>query len=132
MVLDGIRSRFTTSTPDSTAGVDVDIDDVFDVLANQRRRLVIHYLARDVPDASLRDLSEYIAAVENDVPAEDLSSQERKRVYIGLHQCHLDKLADAGVLEYDEQSQIVSATEETRALADAIDHVETTVAGGDR
>lgn len=79
----------------------VDLDVVFDILKNRRRRLVLEFLAADAP-TSLSDLSEQIAAVENDKPAAELSSQERKRVYVGLYQCHLPRMHESGAIEFDK------------------------------
>ena len=44
---------------------------------------------------------EYVAAWENDTTVERIGSTERKRVYTALRQSHLDRMADAGIIEYD-------------------------------
>jgi hypothetical protein len=84
-------------------GGDLPLDDVFDLLRNQRRRGVLQYL-RDSTDgtATLDELAEHIAAKENDVEIEQLTSSQRKRVYIGLYQCHLPKMDELGVIEYNQ------------------------------
>lgn len=86
----------------------VDLDVVFTILKNRRRRLVLEYLARH-SETSLSDLAEYIAAVENDKPAAELSSQERKRVYVGLYQCHLPRMDETGAVEFDKNRGSVVA-----------------------
>jgi hypothetical protein len=50
---------------------------------------------------SLRELAERIAAWENDVEVDDLDYKQRKRVYTSLHQTHLPKLDEAGIVDYD-------------------------------
>lgn len=40
--------------------------------------------------------------MENDTTVKRLSSDQRKRVYIGLYQCHLPKMDKLGVVEYDK------------------------------
>jgi hypothetical protein len=50
---------------------------------------------------TLNELAEQIAGDENDIGVEDLSSQQRKRVYVSLHQNHLPKMDDMGVVDYD-------------------------------
>ena len=71
------------------------------MLSNQRRRCVLYYLNRNPGPVSLRDLAERIAAWENDVEVADLDYKQRKRVYTSLHQTHLPKLDEAGIVDYD-------------------------------
>jgi hypothetical protein len=47
-------------------------------------------------------MAEFIAAKENDITVQQLSSSQRKRVYIGLYQCHLPKMDAAGVVDFDK------------------------------
>ncbi|WP_136590117.1 DUF7344 domain-containing protein [Salinigranum halophilum] len=77
-------------------------DTLFELLKNQRRRDALQYLKDNDGWATLSDMAEHIAAKENDLPLEGINSKQRKRVYIGLYQCHLPKMADAGVVDYDK------------------------------
>lgn len=77
-------------------------DVVFELLKNQRRRDALRYLKDNDGEATLSDMAEYIAAKENDITVEALSSSQRKRVYIGLYQCHLPKMSDAGVIDFEK------------------------------
>ncbi|WP_096390882.1 DUF7344 domain-containing protein [Halopenitus persicus] len=77
-------------------------DDVYDILSNKRRRYAIHYLKQVDDRVAVRDLAEQVAAWENDKPIDDLTSQERKRVYISLYQGHLSSMDDRGLVDYDE------------------------------
>ncbi|UIO98922.1 hypothetical protein Hbl1158_10285 [Halobaculum sp. CBA1158] len=90
------------SNSGTTDGSTDDHQALYDVLANTRRRHVIRALADD-PPCDLGELAEYIAAIENDKPAQQLRSQERKRVYVSLYQSHLQSLADADVIRNDDQ-----------------------------
>lgn len=84
--------------------VDVPLDDLFETLSNSRRRQVIQRLAIR-GGSSLSDIAEEIACFENGVETPNqLNSKQRKRVYIGLYQCHCGKLRDAGVIEWDDRS----------------------------
>ena len=80
----------------------VPLDVVFGILKNERRRLVLKYMAETESGTSLSDLAEHIASIENDKPATELGSQERKRVYVGLYQCHLPRMADSGAIDFDK------------------------------
>jgi DNA-binding transcriptional ArsR family regulator len=83
---------------------------VFDLLSNERRRSVIHFLLEE-PETTVRELSRHVAAWENDVELSAVSATQRKRVYTGLHQTHLPRLDEHGVLEYDFNRGDVRATE---------------------
>ena len=83
-------------------GSELTKDEIFDLLKNSRRRTVIRYLRRNDGNSDLNDLAEHIAAKENDITVRELSSNQRKRVYIGLYQCHLPKMDSLGVIEYDK------------------------------
>lgn len=77
--------------------IDATPETVFDVLANERRRLVIHALAEaEGEPIALGDLAEAIAAAENDCPPAQLTTQQRKRVYVGLYQTHMEQIVAAG------------------------------------
>ena len=84
----------------ATEAAELAKDVVFDILKNERRRQALHFL-REHPTTSLSDLAEHVASLENDKPIRDLTSSERKRVYVGLYQCHLPKMDDAGVIDYE-------------------------------
>jgi hypothetical protein len=78
------------------------LDQVFEILKNRRRRLVLHYLDDNGGDSSLSDLAEHIAAIENDTTVKAISSTQRKRVYVGLYQCHLPKMDDMNIIDFDQ------------------------------
>lgn len=90
----------------SSASSGVSPDLVFEILSNQRRRMVLYYLRQTGESMSVKELARKIAARENDVPPEDLTSQQRKRVYVSLYQTHLPKLESTGMIEYDDQGKV--------------------------
>jgi len=85
----------------SDAPPEPSLDLIFEILKNSRRREVIKYLRERDERVSLSDLAEHVAAVENGITTAELSSSQRKRVYVGLYQCHLPKMDDAGVIDYE-------------------------------
>lgn len=89
---------------------------VFEMLSNQRRRYVIHYLLDAGEVAELRDLSRTVAAWENDKRPAEVTSQERKRVYNALQQAHLPKMDDAGLVTFDTSRGTVSAADDLADL----------------
>ncbi|MFC6989124.1 hypothetical protein ACFQJD_11155 [Haloplanus sp. GCM10025708] len=86
------------------------------MLSNQRRRYVLKYLKSDPGPVRIRDLSQQIAAWENDVDASELNYKQRKRVYTSLHQTHLPKLDDAGVVDYDQDRGTIELAERAAEL----------------
>ena len=64
---------------------------------------------------TLSDLAERIGGIENDKPPTALNAQERKRVYVGLYQCHLPRMDDADAIEFDKNR----GTVERGSAADA-------------
>ena len=78
------------------------LDVVFDILRNERRRLVLESLEDQGGSTTLSDLAEHIGAIENGKSPTALNAQERKRVYVGLYQCHLPKMDDAGAIEFEK------------------------------
>ncbi|KTG27029.1 DUF7344 domain-containing protein [Haloferax profundi] len=97
-------------------------DVVFEILKNQRRRDALRYLKEHEGEAKLGDMAEFIAAKENDIDIKALSSSQRKRVYIGLYQCHLPKMDSAGIVDFDKNRGDIT-------LLDAAEQLETYLNG---
>lgn len=96
------------TSPATVTGDPLSKDLIFDLLRNWRRRQVLRYLDGADGSARLDELAEHIAAKENDISIQALSSSERKRVYIALYQCHLPKMDDSGVIDYNQARGTVS------------------------
>lgn len=92
-------------------------DDIFEVLSNRRRRYTLHYLKGNGDAATLGGVAEQVAAWENETAVEDVTADQRKRVYTSLQQFHLPKLDDQDVVEFDERSGRIELT----AAADDLD-----------
>ena len=103
------------------------LDQLFEVLQNQRRRYVLNYLREHEEVTTLSDLSEQIAAWENDKEVRRISSSERKRVYVALYQCHLPKMDGMHIVDFEKNrgtielganaTQLDPYLEETQELA---------------
>ncbi|MFC4544559.1 hypothetical protein ACFO5R_21740 [Halosolutus amylolyticus] len=92
-------------------------DEIFHLLQNERRRMVLRYLRGTDGPVRMRDVAEQVAAWEHDTTVEELTSTQRQRVYIPLYQSHLTKLDEAGVIDYQQNRGIV----ERKPLADQVD-----------
>jgi hypothetical protein len=100
---------------------ELDLDNKFELLRNRRRRIVISYLVEAGDRVEMSELAEHVAAVENDTTVRALSSAQRKRAYVGLYQCHLSKLADADVIEYNSDRGHAEATPAAEELLQYVD-----------
>lgn len=103
------------------------VDRVFELLKNQRRREVLRYLeTAEEETVTLSDLAEHIAAIENDTTVQAISSSERKRVYVGLYQCHLPKMDDMNVVAFDQNRGTISLGPNADQLEEFLDIGEET------
>lgn len=80
--------------------------EIHDVLRNDRRRLVLERLRANGGTETVSDLSERIGEVESgeSPPPRNV----RQSVYVSLHQTHLPKLDELGIVEYDPDEKTVS------------------------
>ncbi|MEF8852092.1 MAG: hypothetical protein V5A28_06710 [Haloarculaceae archaeon] len=101
-----------------TAGRDRPLSkgEIFDVLHNQRRRYVLQYLEKFEEPVALSDLALQVAAWEYRTPVEEVSDDQKKRVYTTLQQTHLEKMEDAGIVEYDPEQNLIRRTPRTDEL----------------
>jgi len=99
-------------------------DVVFELLSSPRRRYVL-YLLRDADEpVELTTLAEHVAAWENDTSVDDITEQERKRVYVSLYQTHIPRLDDANVVNYDKESGLVSLATDAKEIDSYLDSSE--------
>lgn len=87
---------------------------IYEILANRRRRETIRRLSTtaDGGPLSLRELSETIA--ERETGESPPPRTVRESVYNSLHQTHLPKLEDLGVVTYDRETHEVRLRERAR------------------
>lgn len=117
-----VQRRGESGTDDGDADGELSLDTAFGVLQNERRRRVLRHLwNREDGGASLGDLAEHVAAIENGTTPEALTAKQRKRVYVGLYQSHLPKLDEAGVVEFDQKRGEVELTERSDQLKRYLD-----------
>jgi len=132
----GSQTEPATQSPDTPDNPEVDasqeeqeaeqtdelpLDVTFEVLKNRRRRLVLEYLRDTEETVTIGELAEHIAAIENDITVKQLNAQQRKRVYVGLYQCHLPKMDDAGVVEFDQNRGRIEPGDNVEGLYDYLD-----------
>lgn len=92
-----------------SSSVNIEKTDLHEVLSNRRRIRLLDLLSEENP-RDLGTLAEEIAAAETGErpPPRNI----RQSVYVTLHQTHLPKLDDLGVVEYDARGKVVSLAEQ--------------------
>jgi hypothetical protein len=89
-------------------------EQIFETLSNERRRYVLAYLQQyDDGSVDLGELVSQVAAMENGLSVEKISSDQRKSVYVGLRQTHLPKMDAYNLIEYDADRGEIEPTEAT-------------------
>jgi hypothetical protein len=82
-------------------------DTILELLANRRRRYLLYALRGQEGPIELSTVAEQVAGWEHDIPPEEVAKNEYKSVYVSSVQCHVPKLADAGVVDHDEENHTV-------------------------
>jgi hypothetical protein len=72
----------------------------------------------------LNELADQVAAWENDKAVGLVSSNERKRVYVGLYQCHLTKMDDSEVIDFDQYRGTIEVRPAVERLYEYLDFGE--------
>lgn len=101
---------------DTAEEADMSPDLVFEILSNTRRRMVLYHLFQHGGPVTVQELAGEIAALENDVSVDELTRQQRKRVYVSLYQTHLPKLEDTGIIQYDDDREEVQLTDRAHEI----------------
>lgn len=97
-----------------SADDELDAGEIHDVLRNDRRRLTLEALREAGGESTVRDLSEMVAARETgkEPPPRD----KRQSVYVSLHQTHLPKLDELGIVQYDADNNDVRLGEKVKEV----------------
>lgn len=86
--------------------------DIHEILSNGRRRKVIEHLQNEPNEVSVRDLAARIAEAETGESPPP--SNIRNSAYISLHQTHLPRLDETGIIHYEEDRKTVSLRKPAR------------------
>ena len=85
------------------ADLDLSLDEVFSLLGDRQRRLVLRYFVdNDGTETHVDDLVAFVVQWERELG----QTPDRDGVAIALHHSHLPKLAAAGVVEVDDGSTV--------------------------
>ena len=84
-----------------------EVDTALKLLSDRRRRHLIEVVKTHDQGLTLPDAAEEVAQKETGVPVTALSPEHIKEVYISLYHDHLPRLTDAGLLEYEQERDLV-------------------------
>lgn len=88
-------------------------DELFHVLADRRRRYVLHCLEEFETPMALTDIANELVRWEtNSSP----TIVERERAHISLYHNHLPKLADLGLVSFDSDHKTAEISEDSGEL----------------
>lgn len=98
-------------------------DTVFGLLSNERRRYVLTLLGLEGRPLSLKMIATEIATRNTSESSKRVPEELYRSIYVSLYQNHVPRLADAGVVEYDDDERVVELrhTPQTRMLFDILD-----------
>lgn len=99
---------------------DAPLDDVFDVLADQRRRNLLRHLLECDPPVSVTEIAEALQS-----HGHVGSVEERRKLRISIHHVHLPKLDERGVLDYDAETNRVVGWSRIESMEPYLDIAET-------
>lgn len=84
------------------------LDDAFELLADQRRRLLLAVMRTYGEELTLPDAAEEVAVRETGLNVTNIPAERVREVYLSLYHDHLPRLVDAGLLEYDQERDLVA------------------------
>lgn len=90
---------------------DIALNDRYRVLSHPERRRVLEFLDEH-ESVTLPDLAEYVACCKYETRLRDIPDDDVLAVYISLWHVHIPKMEEAGMLVYDQESDIVATSRE--------------------
>lgn len=92
----------------------MDVDRVFTVLSDERRRLILEYLLEGPSPATVSELVDHLVTAE--LNGHEHPDDLRDRIAVSLHHVHLPKLADSNLVDFDPEREEIDAREAVSAV----------------
>lgn len=96
-------------------------DDVFDALADERRRFILWCLQTYETPMELIEIAEEIVVLETDTEVANGPDVGLETVHTSLYHVHVPKLADAGIVDYDPDRDVVTLLENVEQYESFLD-----------
>lgn len=81
---------------------------IYDVLSERRRRDVLRCLQEYNESMTLADVADEVAVRELGKRITDISAETVMEIYLSLYHSHVPKLTAAGIVEYDQERDLVT------------------------
>lgn len=107
----------TTKPPELT------LDELLELVQNERRRRIVQYLPRGDGAVAVGDLADHLATQEYDCPPTGPSSVQQKRMYVSLYQSHLPKMDEMDVVAFDKDRGEVKPGPHARRVTQFVERV---------
>ena len=91
-------------------GAPIELDTVLDVCEHKPRRIVLTALTDRQQSVSINDLTNAIVKHNHHTPPTEVADETVTQIQTALHHVHLPKLAEAGLIQYDPERQLVEPT----------------------
>ncbi|WP_436911385.1 DUF7344 domain-containing protein [Halosimplex marinum] len=92
-------------------GTHLDADTVIDLCRDKDRRIVLAVLADRGQPETLDALAEAVVERNDDIIATEPSDETVTRIKTSLYHCHVPKLAEAGLVTFDADRELVEPNE---------------------
>lgn len=103
----------------SNSSTNVLLDDVFEVLADRKRRHLIRYLLQCDPPVSITEIADALQTRDK-VGSVD----ERRKLRVSLHHIHLPKLDEIDIVDYDTETNRVVGWHHVKSIEPYLDIAE--------
>ncbi len=84
------------------------VDNAFSLLADRRRRLTLEVLRTYEQSLTLPDVAEEVAKRETGQRIVEITPETVTEIYISLYHDHIPRLAEVGLLEYEQERDLVT------------------------
>jgi len=98
----------------------LELEPVYQALGHPRRRYLCYSLL-GATEWSLTDLATKVAAWENDIPDQDVTDDQRDKVYVSLYHTHIPKLVEEDVVTFDAASETITAGKHADQVMNALE-----------
>lgn len=86
------------------------LDQIFDLLSEERRRYALYYLEQTNEPVSVEVLAEQVAEWETDGPPESIPDEKYEQIEVELYHLELPKASEEPYVKYDPETKMIELT----------------------
>lgn len=109
------RSKGTAEAGED-GGSKLPLEVVFRALADRRRRTILYCLTGCTYPVPLEEVVDRIATQESETQVTDIPAEVYERLASDLHHTQLPKLEEWGIVEYEDELNLITVAETVRPL----------------